>query len=316
MIPREWLEEAAERIHSHVQHTPLSYIPENDLYIKWENHQRTGSFKIRGALNRVLTLEPWERERGLVCASAGNHGQGVAYAGRLVNAPVIVFASDHAAPMKVAAMRELGADVRLVPGQYGDAERTAITYAKETGAAWVSPYNDPQVIAGQATIGLELCRDLPNLAQSTWIVPVGGGGLIAGIAASLAEFYPRPQLIGVQSEASPFMRDLFLTGSQDATIELPSLADGLAGAVEPGSVTIAMVQNMVDDIVLVSEAQIASAIALSYRQYDERIEGSAACALAAVLSGQVSERPAVVVITGGNIQEETLQAILSTTGPS
>lgn len=313
MIPREWLEEAAERICSHIKHTELSYIPENDLYIKWENHQLTGSFKIRGALNRILSLEPWEREKGIVTASAGNHGQGAAFAGRLVGTKVTVFASEHASPLKVAAMQSLGADLHLVPGEYGDAEVAGLDYAKQTGSVWVSPYNDPQVIAGQGTVGLELCQDLPPLDQAAWIVPVGGGGLISGIGAALESYYPHPKLIGVQSEASPFMRDLFLTGSQDHSVELPSLADGLAGSVESGSVTIPMVKTLVDEIVLVSEEQIAQAVAFSWRNYAERIEGSAACALAAVLYGKIPARPAVVVISGGNIQEQTLQEILSRT---
>lgn len=311
MIPREWLEEAAERICSHISFTELSYFPEQDIYIKWENHQVTGSFKIRGALNRVLSLEPWELEHGLVAASAGNHGQGVAYAGKLVGAKVIIFASDHASPMKLEAMRQLGAEVRLVPGLYGDAELAGIAYAKESGAAWISPYNDPQVIAGQGTIGLELCKDLPPLENAVWIVPVGGGGLISGIGAALDSYRPQPRLIGTQSVTSSFMHDLFYSGSQDETIEYPSLADGLAGTVEPGSVTIPMIRQMVDDIVLVTEKEIAQAVVFCWRNYNERIEGSAAAALAAVLTGKVSQRPAVVIISGGNIQEETLQEILN-----
>lgn len=313
MIPREWLEVAAERICSHIRRTDLTYIPDTDLYIKWENHQVTGSFKIRGALNRVLSLEPWERERGLVAASAGNHGQGVAFAGKLVDAAVIIFASENASPMKIAAMRDLGAEVRLVPGMYGDAEQAGLAYAKETGAAWISPYNDPQVIAGAGTIGLELCRELPGLDNAAWIVPVGGGGLISGIGAAIDDYHPRPRLIGAQSQASPFMHDLYKTGSQDNTVELDSLADGLAGSVEPGSVTIAMVQKMVDEFILVTEEEIAQAITFSWHNYGERIEGASAAALAAVLSGKVDQRPAVVLISGGNIQEETLQNILART---
>ena len=136
MIPPNWLEEAAERIAPYILHTPMNYIPEEDLFIKWENHQVTGSFKARGAYNKILCLQEWERARGLVAASAGNHGQGVALAGKQVGAKATIFASDHAVPTKVEAMRELGAEVILVPGGYGEAEKAGLDYAQTSGATW------------------------------------------------------------------------------------------------------------------------------------------------------------------------------------
>lgn len=326
MIPYTWLEEAAERIAPHIRATPLSYDPNNDLFLKWENHQVTGSFKARGALNKVLNLQPWEIERGLVAASAGNHGQGVALAAQLVGVQADIFASEHATPTKLEAMRALGATVHLVHGGYGEAEAAGIDYAAEHEAVWISPYNDGQVIAGQGTLGLELLQELANLPESTWVVPVGGGGLISGMGAALEAFFPadgtaieadessqpvrKPRLIGVQSTASPFMHALFTQGSQAGVVELDSLADGLSGPVEAQSLTIPLVHKFVNEIVLVEEAEIEHAIAYAWERYHERIEGSAAVALAAVLEQRISARPAVVVLTGGNIQPELHQALL------
>jgi threonine dehydratase len=323
MIPFSWLIEADERITPYIRRTPLSYDPETGLYIKWENHQVTGSFKARGALNKVLTLEAWERQRGLVAASAGNHGQGLALAGKIFDAPVIIFASENASPMKLAAIRNLGASITLVPGGYGEAENAGLAFARESGATWVSPYNDGQVIAGQGTLGLEISRD-PILSRepTAWVVPVGGGGLISGIALAIKGHDPigapdmrgspgasQPFLIGAQSQASPFFHSIFHTGTQSTTIELASLADGLAGPVEDRSITIPIVNSYVDDIILVTEEEIEAAIAFAFFKYQEIIEGASAAALAAVLTQKVKTRPAVVIISGGNIQPELHRSI-------
>jgi threonine dehydratase len=310
MIPFDWLTAAAERIAPHIHRTPLTYDQENDLYLKWENHQVTGSFKARGAFNKVLSLMEWERQKGLVTASAGNHGQGVALAGKETGTQVIVFASEHAAPVKVSAMKELGAEVRLVPGGYGEAEAAALKFAASSGAAWVSPYNDGQVIAGQGTVGMEILEDLPPLQEAAWLVPAGGGGLLAGIGASLnslGSHRSRFSLLGVQSEASPYMHVLFHGGSQESVVEKDSLADGLSGPVEDRSLTIPLVKQFAQDILLVSEEEISRAIRFCARHYGERIEGSAATALAAVISGKLTKRPAVLVISGGNIGDEAYE---------
>jgi threonine dehydratase len=309
MIPSSWLDLAAHRLAGQVERTPLTYDPALDLYLKWENRQKTGSFKIRGALNKVYTLQDWERQRGLVTASAGNHGQGLALAAREVGVPVIIFASDHAVPAKIDAMRALGADVRLVPGGYELAEEAAQRFASESGATWVSPYNDMQVIAGQGTVGLEILDQIAPKTPGAVIVPVGGGGLISGIGAAMQAIRPRPRIIGAQSTASPFFHQLFHQDTQDGAVELPSLADGLAGRVEAGSVTIPLVRELVDDMILVTEEQIASAIAYAWRRHGEKIEGSGAVPLAAVLSGAMtglgpSHGPVVAVISGGNIQPD------------
>jgi threonine dehydratase len=321
MIPKAWLLEANHRIHPHIYRTPLHYDPVHDIYLKWENHQVTGSFKARGALNKVLSLEAWEIDRGLVAASAGNHGQGLALAGKLLNAKVTVFASASASPIKLKAMRAQGAEIILVPGGYGEAEQAGLAFANENGATWISPYNDGQIIAGQGTLGIEILQETESSTKPmTWIVPVGGGGLIAGVAAAAKELSSKgsspqlndtapPLIIGVQSEASPFFHEIFHTGSQADAIERASLADGLAGPVEDGSITIPLVQHYVDDFLLVTEGEIEYAIAYAKYHYDEIIEGSAATALAAVLFNRVKTRPAVVILSGGNIQPELHQSI-------
>jgi threonine dehydratase len=314
MIPSDWLIEAQSRIAETIRITSLTHDAKNKLYIKWENQQVTGSFKLRGALNKILSLQPWERKRGIVAASAGNHGQGVALAARMTGDQAIVYASEHAVPAKVQAMQDLGAEVRLVPGGYAEAEKAGIEFAASSGAAWVSPYNDGQIIAGQGTLALEVLNQLPDTGGFTWLVPAGGGGLLAGIGAALKAGPGREKpanLVGVQSDASPFLYHIYHSGTQDGVHELPSLADGLSGPVQVGSLTIPLIRQYCDDFVLVTEEEIRSAIRYAWQNYSERIEGSAAVTLAAALTGKVSARPAVIIITGGNIQAELHQQIIS-----
>jgi len=303
MIPYDWLEQAESRIAPYIQSTPLTYDAARNLYIKWENRQVTGSFKARGAFNKMLLLEAKDLEAGIVAASAGNHGQGVALAGQKVGAAVEVFVSEHAVHAKVDAMRSLGATIHAVSGGYPEAEAAGKAYAREQHKTWVSPYNDEQIIAGQGTLGLELARELPSDVRA-WLVPVSGGGLLAGIGVSLASQAPRPRLIGVQAEVAPFMHSLFYRDSQEGIPDLPSLADGLTGEVEQDAVTIPMVKELVDEIVLVNEDEIAHAIAFAWAIYGEKLEGAGAVGLAAVLSGKVKPRPLAVIVSGGNVQPE------------
>ena len=311
MIPFSWLEQGYERILPYIRKTPLTYDPQHNLYLKWENQQVTGSFKARGAFNKILSLQEWELKLGLVTASAGNHGQGVALAGRMRHAQVTVFASDHAVPEKIQSMRNLGAEVCLVPGGYGEAEQAGISFAKSNGAIWISPYNDGTIIAGQGSVGLEVVQELPERAAYTWLVPAGGGGLVCGIGAVLEAIRPQHRLIAVQSEASPFLHAIYHQGSQEGVVEQPSLADGLAGPVETGSLTIPMVQDCVDDFILVSEDEIRQAMGFAWQHYQERIEGSAAVSLAAALAGKITDRPAVIVLTGGNVNQADFNQIVA-----
>ena len=321
MIPYEWFEQAAERISPYVIETPLTYDEDQDLYLKWENRQITGSFKSRGALNKVLTLDDWERKAGLVAASAGNHGQGVALAGQATGSKVEVFLPDHAPTPKVEAMRSLGAHVHFVHGGYGEAESAAKAYAAKHKKTFISPYNDAQVIAGQGTVFVEAVRQLESMrgkaatnpaaasAAVTWIVPTGGGGLVSSCGIVLRNHGRRDRLIGVQPAASAFTYNLYHHGTQSGVEDGPTLAEGLSGAIDGDSVTIPMLREFVDDIVVVTEEAIANAIASAWHAYHERIEGSGAAGLAAAMDGQVDARPGVVVLSGGNIDDAIFDKI-------
>jgi threonine dehydratase len=311
------IQAASLRIAPYVRETPVT--PDRELsarlagpvWLKWENRQTTGSFKLRGALNKLLALPPDAQPDRVVAASAGNHGQGVAYAARLVGWPVTVYVPEAATRKKVEAMRALGAEVRFVVGGYGDAEAAAIAAARESGALWVSPYNDPSVIAGQGTLGLELIAQAPDL--DLVLVPVGGGGLIAGVGLAIKALKPGVRVIGIQSEASPFLHAEFHGQDMAAVVERPTLADGLAGPVEPGSITVPLLHQVADDVLLISEADIAQAIAYAYRTHGEIVEGSGAVGLAALLSGRVdcAGRTVGVIISGGNIDPERLDQVLA-----
>jgi threonine dehydratase len=315
LIPHEWFERALERIAPHIVRTPLTHDATQDVFLKWENHQATGSFKARGALNKILGLESWERDAGLVAASAGNHGQGVALAARLAGGKAEIFVPAHAVASKVDAIRALGAEVHLVEGGYGETEALAKAHAHEMRMTFISPYNDGQVIAGQGTVALEVADQLieqhgaSTREMATWIVPASGGGLICGCAAALAGVGPRPRMIGVQPAASPYTYNLYHHGTQEGVHDDPTLADGLSGAIDENSITIPMMRELVDDMVLVSEESIERAIAFAWWTYGERLEGSAAAALAAFLDGAAAGR-CVIVLTGGNIQGEVFDDIL------
>ena len=317
MIPANWLYAAQQRVAPHIRRTALTYDPDRDFYLKWENQQVTGSFKARGAFNKVLTLEDWERTAGLLAASAGNHGMGVALAGKTCHAPVTIYAAENASPVKIEGMRKLGAEVILTPGGYTEAEQAALKRTAESDSTWVSPYNDGQVIAGQGTVGLEMLEQLAphpkfQLRDSTWVIPASGGGLLAGIGAALSTLDHPPRLVGVQAENSSFTYHLFHTGSQAGVVESPTIADGLAGEVEAGSITIPLIRQFADDFILVSEAEIRAAIAFAWEHYGEKVEGSAAAALAAALSGKVSP-PVVLVMSGGNIDPQLHAEIIGKT---
>ena len=315
MLPYSWIEQARERISPFINNTPLTYDPNLDIYFKWENQQVTGSFKARGALNKVLSLQPWERDRGIVTASAGNHGLGVAFAAQATATPVIVFASENASEIKLKGIQQLGALLKLVSGGYGEAESAAIEYAKSFNRTWISAYNDGLVIAGQGTLGKEILSELPAWERYSWVIPCGGGGLVSGIAAAVkpnTQEKSTPQRIfAVQSEASPFMHAVYYAGTQDGIIEYPSLADGLAGPIEHNSITIPLVRSYIDGVILVSEAEISLAVSYAWHHYREKIEASAATSLAAILSGKITNRPAVLLISGGNINPNTHQKLIA-----
>lgn len=318
MIPYSWFLDAQNTISPYINKTPCLYDQNLDIYLKFENHQVTGSFKARGAINKVLSLQPWEIERGIITASAGNHGLGVAYAGTLVKTKVTVFVPENAVLTKINAIRALNATIKVIEGGYADAESAGRNYALENNLVWISPYNDGKVIAGQGTIVLEVLNENHNLNQATWVVPVGGGGLISGIGGALDGFYKSNNkqssvplnIIGVQSTASPFMATYFYKGNQNGCADLPSIADGLAGPIEPDSITFPIIKKYVKDILLVSEEDIKQAINYASKNYMAVIEGSAAVGLAVVLLNLIQDRPIVVIVSGRNIQPEIYNEII------
>lgn len=309
MISGSWIEDAKNRLEGKIKKTPLTYDSNLDVYLKWENHQNTGAFKIRGALNKTLSLETWEQERGLVAASAGNHGLGVAYTARLLGTKATIFIPENSVENKEKMMLAYGAVVVKVSGNYTEAEKEAQAYAIKKGSTWISPYNDEQVIAGHATLGLEIAEQIDPFNATACIVPVSGGGLIAGIGSAFRYLQKNIKLIGVQSKNSSYFYSLYQYGSQKEVIESKSIADGLSGAIEKNSITIPLVRSMLDDFILVDEAEIEQAIVYCYVRFGQIIEGSAAVPLAAILSNKINIPKCILVITGGNIQLELHSAL-------
>lgn len=306
-------EDALARIAPYIVETPVSYHAPLRLWFKWENHQRTHSFKPRGALNKILALSPQSLGAGLVAASAGNHGQGVALAAQIAGASARIFVPASAPEVKVAGIQALGAIVERVPGNYGDTEAHAIDDARRTGATYVSPYNDREVIAGAGTVALEWLRQMQGreAGLQRWLIPLGGGGLIAGVGLVARALIPGVEVIGVQSEASPYLFQQYYTGNMEGVVEQPTLTDGLAGSVEPGAITIDLLPQVCDRVVLVTEDDIETAIAYASHELGEVIEGSSAVGLAAVLAHKVTvdDRPIGTLITGGNIDPAKHAAI-------
>lgn len=304
MIPITWINDAANRLDGKIDKTPVTFDPTLNIYIKWENQQKTGAFKIRGALNKILTLAPWEQERGLVAASAGNHGLGVAYAAKLLGAKATVFIPEKTAKNKEDAIIELGAAVHKISGDFSLAEEEAQIYVIKKGATWISPYNDGQIIAGQSSLGIELMEQINPFDADGCLVPVSGGALISGIGLAFKKSENKIKLIGVQAQNSSYFHSLYHFGSNKNVIESKSVADGLTGGVEKNSITIPLVRSMVDDFVLVNEDEIEQAIAYVWYHYHVEIEGSAAVPFAAVLNKKVNVNKPILILTGRNIQNE------------
>lgn len=307
------LEEAHERLREVVRRTPLhrsGWLSERvgaEVHLKLECWQVTHSFKVRGAFNAVATLGEEERSRGLVTASAGNHGLAVAHAARLHGASATVFVPAEAPRTKKTRIRRLGADLREVDGSYDDAAAAARAFAAETGARLVHPFNDPAVVAGQGTVGLEILDQLPHVREV--IVPVGGGGLVAGVGAAARARGKETRVLGVQTTATRSMYDAFDAGRVVPFAATRTLCDGLAGETEAEAYDRA--RAAVDDLRLVDDAKIGDAIRGLYEQEGIVAEGAGATGVAAVLEGVYSiDGPAVIVISGGNIDSEPLARIL------
>ena len=291
------------------QSADLSDLAELPLHLKLENLQRTGSFKERGALNRLLTLTEEERSRGVIAASAGNHAQGVAFhASRLGIRSQIVMPL--ATPLiKVAATRAFGAEVILHGASYDEACEEAIRRRDAQGRTFLHPFDDPDVISGQGTIGLELLEQVPDLEAV--VVPLGGGGLVAGVACALKESNPKIRVVGVETEVLPSMLRARESGSPVSLAAEATIADGIAVR-RAGDLTLPLVSRYVDEIVTVDDEEIASAILLLLEKEKTLAEGAGAAALAAVVQSKVNlrGRRTVALISGGNIDVTLLAKII------
>ncbi len=303
---------AQTRLRKHLPPTPLEHAPElgNQVYLKLENANKTHSFKIRGALNAVLSLDADARERGIIAASSGNHAQGVAYAANLAGVSAQLLMPEHTPQKKVNGVRRYGADAILYGDNYDAAEAEALRRADEQGLTYISPYNDRHVIAGAGTVGLEIVNQLPDVQRV--IVCVSGGGLIAGIATAVKGCLPDAEVIGVNAQSAPAMYNAFYEA--DESHNPHTLAEALSGDIEAGSITVPMVRDLVDEIVMVSESQIAAAMRWCVDVQGWLVEGGGAVGVAALLHEiiPVDERPTAVVVSGGNVDTSTLRHILNT----
>ena len=285
-------------------------FPDNEVYLKTENLQLTGSFKLRGAYNRIARLSDEEKERGVVACSAGNHSQGVALAAQKAGLNAVICIPYGAPISKVEATRAYGAEVVLVPGVYDDAYEKAIEIAKESGRTLIHPFDDDDVIAGQGTIALEILSALPEM--DTCIVPVGGGGLISGMAFAIKALKPTCRVIGVQAAGAASMRHAFDEHRRVPLERVSTIADGIAVKM-PGEKTFEYCRRYVDDIVTVSDDEIASAILSLMEQQKLVAEGAGAVSVAAAMAGKVdlAGRKTVCLVSGGNIDVTILSRVIT-----
>jgi threonine dehydratase len=313
---------AALRLQPHIRETlversdALADSPSSTVWLKCENLQHTGSFKLRGALNKILTLPPEALARGVVAASTGNHGRGVAHALAGLGARGTIFLPSTAPPAKLDALRRYpSVTLEIRGGESAETEAYAREVAARTGRAYISPYNDLDVVAGQGTIAVELWQQCPNL--DTVFVAVGGGGLISGIAAYLKSKNLNLRVVGCWPEHSPALYAAIQAGRVVETPELPTLSDATAGGIEPGAVTLDLARELIDDYVLVSEAEIAEAIRLILAEHHVAIEGAAGVAVAAYrnTAAQYAGRTVAIVLCGGNIAYSTLTSVICASNP-
>jgi threonine dehydratase len=316
MDVRQEVEAAGERLAGRVRRTPVErsrVLPEGgngSVWLKLENLQLTGSFKLRGATNKILSLGEDARQRGIVAASSGNHGAAVACAAAAAGCPALVFAPQGVADSKLAAIRSWGVEART----HGDdallAELEARRHATTAGMTYISPYNDATVVAGQGTLGAEMAEQLPQL--DAVFIAMGGGGLIAGAGGYLKAVRPEIRVIACSPERSPVMHASLEAGRIVEMESLPTLSDGTAGGVEPGAITFDLCREIVDESVLVSEEQIRDAVRLVVGRHHTLIEGAAGVAVAGYRANRdrFASMNVAIVLCGANIDAEILKGIL------
>jgi threonine dehydratase len=306
---------ADKRIGEIIRRTALAHSPEfseatgADVYLKLENQQLTGSFKLRGATNRVMTLSVEQRQKGCVTASTGNHGAAVACAMQKLATGGVIFVPEQTSTAKVEAIRSYSGDVQFFGTDGLDTEQHARIFAERNKMFYLSPYNDREVIAGQATCGIELLQQLPDI--DAVFVAVGGGGLVGGIGSVLKTHNPKIRVYGCQPEASAVMAKSIEAGRILDLESDPTLSDGTAGGIEADAITFDLCQKIVDEFVLVSEPQIAAAMRQYMLVFDEAIEGAAGVAIAGLIARQkaVKDQKVAVIVCGGNVSQQVLDAI-------
>jgi threonine dehydratase len=307
---------ARERVERTTRHTPLEYsytfseMTGAEVHLKLENFQRTGSFKIRGATNRIATLSEDEKEAGVVTASAGNHAQGVALAATRVGVDAIIVMPEHAPISKLKATRSYGAAVVLHGEDYDDAAERAHEIEREEGRTYVHAFDDEAVMAGQGTIGLEIIEDCPEV--DTVVVPIGGGGLISGIATALKAQEREIRVIGVQAEGASTVAKSLEKGSIQEREAVDTIADGIAVR-NPGERTFEVIRERVDEVVAVSDSEIAVSLAALLERSKTLVEGAGAVSLAALLFNSfeyAKDETIVPALCGGNIDLNTLTTVI------
>lgn len=306
---------ARDRIMPHLHRTPmlgsqtLSRMTGTELGLKAELFQRTGSFKARGALNAALLLSPEQRAKGVITLSAGNHGQGLAFAASMVGSRAVVFMPESAVPTKVEAIRAYGAETRFSPTMEGIFPLME-QVQRDQGLTFVSPFSDPAIIAGQGVVGLEILEDMPDV--ETVVVPVGGGGLIAGVALAVKSLRPDVRVVGVEPEGANVVRRSLESGRPEAAETISTCADGLS-APFAGELSQAIIQHYVDDVVLLSEDEIITAMRLVIERVKVLVEPAGAASVAGLLSGKAGAAKGsrvVAILSGGNIDPEKLRRLI------
>jgi len=310
------IQRAMQFLRPMVRHTPLKHSQHltdttgaKSFNLKLENFQITGSFKVRGALNRINALTPEERKRGVVAASAGNHAQGVAYAARKMGVACTIFMPEQATLSKAQATKAYGAAVHLEGKDYQEAYERALAFQQASGAVYVHAFDDPLIMAGQGTLGLEVKEDLPQ--ADTVLVPIGGGGLISGVATALKGLDPRIKVIGVQAEGASTIAPSLQKGVSVTLESADTMADGIAVR-KPGTLTLPIIRERVDEVVTVDESEIAAAILFLLERTKAVAEGAGAVTLAAAMHGKVDlkGKTACAVISGGNIDMPLVSRII------
>lgn len=308
-------ERAAERLKPIIHHTELdlsatfSGMTGGQIYLKCENRQKTGSFKIRGASNKIAAMTERGENCPVVASSAGNHAQGVAYAAKMFGIPATIVMPEAAPIAKVQATQGYGARVVLAGSCYDDAYAEACRICRDEGAKFLHPYNDPEVMAGQGTLALEILADMPD--TDVIIVPAGGGGLLAGVAAAAKQIKPSVLVYGVQAEGADAIAQSFQAGHLVTTASAATIADGIA-VKEPGDMTVELINRYADGVVTVSDLEISGAILQLMERCKQIVEPAGATPLAAVLSGKIDTKgkKVVCVLSGGNIDVSFIQCII------